>query len=220
MKMIRSWTDFFNEAKESLYFQNILTFLDKVYDKSVYPKREDVFKAFDLTPFNEIKVVIIGQDPYHQKGQAMGLAFSVPSGTKLPPSLRNIYREISSDLGITMQNDGDLTYLATQGVFLLNTSLTVEEGKPLSHNTLEYETLTAEVLMALNKAPQPIVFLLWGTKAKVYQKYINGHNKLVLTANHPSPLSANRGGFFGCKHFSKTNEYLRKHGIKPINWGN
>lgn len=220
MKIINSWEDFFKEAQESLYFQNILTFLDKVYEKKVYPKREDVFKAFTLTPLDKVKVVIIGQDPYHQKGQAMGLAFSVPSGVRLPPSLRNIYREISSDLGITMQNDGDLTYLAEQGVFLLNTSLTVEEGKPLSHNTLEYETLTAEVLMALNKRKQPIVFLLWGAKAKVYEKYINGDNKLVLKANHPSPLSANRGGFFGCKHFSKTNKYLKKHGLEPINWQN
>lgn len=220
MKNINSWEDFFDKAKDSLYFQNILTFLDKVYEKEVYPKREDVFKAFSLTPLDKVKVVIIGQDPYHQKGQAMGLAFSVPSGVRLPPSLRNIYREISSDLGITMQNDGDLTYLAKQGVFLLNTSLTVEEGKPLSHNTLEYETLTAEVLMTLSEREQPIVFLLWGTKAKVYEKYINGDNKLVLKANHPSPLSANRGGFFGCKHFSKTNEYLKKHGLEPINWQN
>ena len=214
------WKEFIEKEKKEDYFLKLDEFLEKQDSNIIFPPLEDRYKAYELTAYNDVKVVILGQDPYHQKGQAMGLAFSVPSGVRLPPSLRNIYREISSDLGITMQNDGDLTYLAKQGVFLLNTSLTVEEGKPLSHNTLEYETLTAEVLMALNKRKQPIVFLLWGAKAKVYEKYINGDNKLVLKANHPSPLSANRGGFFGCKHFSKTNKYLKKHGLEPINWQN
>lgn len=218
MNKIQSWEDFFDYAEQSLYFRNILTFLNKVYENKVYPRREDVFKAFTLTPLHIVKVVIIGQDPYHQPGQAMGLAFSVPSGKKLPPSLRNIFKEMSDDLNIPLREDGDLTYLATQGVFLLNTILTVEEGKPLSHNISEYETFTSEVLKVLNNAPQPIVFLLWGGKAREYRKYITSPNKLVLLANHPSPLSANRGGFFGSKHFSKTNEFLSKNGVKPINW--
>ncbi len=218
MNKIQSWEDFFDYAEQSLYFRNILTFLNKVYENKVYPRREDVFKSFTLTPLHIVKVVIIGQDPYHQPGQAMGLAFSVPSGKKLPPSLRNIFKEMSDDLNIPLREDGDLTYLATQGVFLLNTILTVEEGKPLSHNISEYETFTSEVLKVLNNAPQPIVFLLWGGKAREYRKYITSPNKLVLLANHPSPLSANRGGFFGSKHFSKTNEFLSKNGVKPINW--
>lgn len=218
MKQVRTWDEFFENIAETMYFQNIQTFLSSAYQKKVYPKRDDVFKAFTLTPLEKVKVVIIGQDPYHQPGQAMGLAFSVPSKEKLPPSLRNIFKEMSDDLKVPLREDGDLIYLAKQGVFLYNTILTVKEGKPLSHNISAYESFTSEVLKTLNNAPQPMVFLLWGTKAKEYRKYINATNKLVLTANHPSPLSANRGGFFGTKHFSKTNEFLAKYGINPINW--
>lgn len=218
MNKIRTWDDFFKEQGNTLYFRNLLTFIEGAYKDKVYPAQENIFNAFTLTPLSDVKVVIIGQDPYHQPGQAMGLAFSVPSGTLLPPSLKNIFKEIADDVGGQVSNDGDLTYLAKQGVFLLNTILTVKEGSPLSHANNEYAMFTESVLKELNKTKQPIVFLLWGAHARKYKKYITNNNKLVLEANHPSPLSANRGGFFGTKHFSKTNEFLSKNGVKTIDW--
>lgn len=218
MSQIKSWDEFFLKQRETMAFSNMLSFIDSLDYSHVFPKKEDIFNSFKLTPLNEVKVVILGQDPYHQKGQAMGLSFSVPEGIKIPPSLRNIFIEMANDVGGQTRTSGDLTYLARQGVFLFNTILTVEESKPLSHKRSDYATFTLEVIKQLNNCPQPIVFLLWGGEARKFSKYINGKNKLVLEANHPSPLSANRGGFFGCKHFSKTNEYLNKNGIKSINW--
>ena len=215
-----SWKDFFEKEKEKEYFRKLEEFLDNEYkNKVIYPPRDLVFNAFSLCPLDKIKVVIIGQDPYHEPGQAMGLSFSVPSTCKVPPSLKNIYKEIEDDCNeIFFNKDGDLTYLANQGVLLLNSILTVEQGKPLSHNIKEYEELYHNILKELDALDYPIVFMLWGGNAKKQSVYLKNPKHLVLCANHPSPLSANRGGFFGCKHFSKANQFLIQNGIEPIIW--
>ena len=215
-----SWKDFFEKEKEKAYFRKLEEFLDNEYkNKVIYPPRDLVFNAFSLCPLDKIKVVIIGQDPYHEPGQAMGLSFSVPSTCKVPPSLKNIYKEIEDDCNeIFFNKDGDLTYLANQGVLLLNSILTVEQGKPLSHNIKEYEELYHNILKELDELDYPLVFMLWGGNAKKQSVYLKNPKHLVLCANHPSPLSANRGGFFGCKHFSKANQFLTENGIEPIIW--
>ena len=218
--MSSSWKDFFEKEKEKAYFRKLVEFLDNEYkNKVIYPPRDLVFNAFSLCPLDKIKVVIIGQDPYHEPGQAMGLSFSVPSTCKVPPSLKNIYKEIEDDCNeIFFNKDGDLTYLANQGVLLLNSILTVEQGKPLSHNIKEYEELYHNILKELDELDYPLVFMLWGGNAKKQSVYLKNPKHLVLCANHPSPLSANRGGFFGCKHFSKANQFLIQNGIEPIIW--
>ena len=218
--MSSSWKDFFEKEKEKAYFRKLEEFLDNEYkNKVIYPPRDLVFNAFSLCPLDKIKVVIIGQDPYHEPGQAMGLSFSVPSTCKVPPSLKNIYKEIEDDCNeIFFNKDGDLTYLANQGVLLLNSILTVEQGKPLSHNIKEYEELYHNILKELDELDYPLVFMLWGGNAKKQSVYLKNPKHLVLCANHPSPLSANRGGFFGCKHFSKANQFLIQNGIEPIVW--
>ena len=218
--MSSSWKDFFEKEKEKAYFRKLEEFLDNEYkNKVIYPPRDLVFNAFSLCPLDKIKVVIIGQDPYHEPGQAMGLSFSVPSTCKVPPSLKNIYKEIEDDCNeIFFNKDGDLTYLANQGVLLLNSILTVEQGKPLSHNIKEYEELYHNILKELDELDYPLVFMLWGGNAKKQSVYLKNPKHLVLCANHPSPLSANRGGFFGCKHFSKANQFLTENGIEPIIW--
>lgn len=218
--MSSSWKDFFEKEKEKAYFRKLEEFLDNEYkNKVIYPPRDLVFNAFSLCPLDKIKVVIIGQDPYHEPGQAMGLSFSVPSTCKVPPSLKNIYKEIEDDCNeIFFNKDGDLTYLANQGVLLLNSILTVEQGKPLSHNIKEYEELYHNILKELDELDYPLVFMLWGGNAKKQSVYLKNPKHLVLCANHPSPLSANRGGFFGCKHFSKANQFLTQNGIEPIIW--
>lgn len=218
--MSSSWKDFFEKEKEKAYFRKLEEFLDNEYkNKVIYPPRDLVFNAFSLCPLDKIKVVIIGQDPYHEPGQAMGLSFSVPSTCKVPPSLKNIYKEIEDDCNeIFFNKDGDLTYLANQGVLLLNSILTVEKGKPLSHNIKEYEELYHNILKELDELDYPLVFMLWGGNAKKQSVYLKNPKHLVLCANHPSPLSANRGGFFGCKHFSKANQFLIQNGIEPIIW--
>ena len=215
-----SWKDFFEKEKEKAYFRKLEEFLDNEYkNKVIYPPRDLVFNAFSLCPLDKIKVVIIGQDPYHEPEQAMGLSFSVPSTCKVPPSLKNIYKEIEDDCNeIFFNKDGDLTYLANQGVLLLNSILTVEKGKPLSHNIKEYEELYHNILKELDELDYPLVFMLWGGNAKKQSVYLKNPKHLVLCANHPSPLSANRGGFFGCKHFSKANQFLIQNGIEPIIW--
>ncbi len=221
MLPVNSWEDFFAEVKKTMYFQNIETFLNKVYEeKIVYPPRELVFNAFRLTPLEKIKVIILGQDPYHNKGEAMGLAFSVPPSIKIPPSLRNIFKEMDEDIGNKERNNGDLSYLARQGVFLFNTILTVEAGEPLTHNIKEYDAFTRDVITTISLKKEPVVFILWGAKAKFYQNAIKGKNNLVITSAHPSPLSANQGGFFGSKPFSRANKFLIEHGLTPINWNN
>ena len=218
--MSSSWKDFFEKEKEKAYFRKLEEFLDNEYkNKVIYPPRDLVFNAFSLCPLDKIKVVIIGQDPYHEPEQAMGLSFSVPSTCKVPPSLKNIYKEIEDDCNeIFFNKDGDLTYLANQGVLLLNSILTVEQGKPLSHNIKEYEELYHNILKELDALDYPLVFMLWGGNAKKQSVYLKNPKHLVLCANHPSPLSANRGGFFGCKHFSKANQFLTQNGIEPIIW--
>ena len=218
--MSSSWKVFFEKEKEKAYFRKLEEFLVNEYkNKVIYPPRDLVFNAFSLCPLDKIKVVIIGQDPYHEPGQAMGLSFSVPSTCKVPPSLKNIYKEIEDDCNeIFFNKDGDLTYLANQGVLLLNSILTVEQGKPLSHNIKEYEELYHNILKELDELDYPFVFMLWGGNAKKQSVYLKNPKHLVLCANHPSPLSANRGGFFGCKHFSKANQFLTQNGIEPIIW--
>ena len=218
--MSSSWKDFFEKEKGKAYFRKLEEFLDNEYkNKVIYPPRDLVFNAFSLCPLDKIKVVIIGQDPYHEPQQAMGLSFSVPSTCKVPPSLKNIYKEIEDDCNeIFFNKDGDLTYLANQGVLLLNSILTVEQGKPLSHNIKEYDELYHNILKELDELDYPFVFMLWGGNAKKQSVYLKNPKHLVLCANHPSPLSANRGGFFGCKHFSKANQFLIQNGIEPIIW--
>ena len=215
-----TWKEVFDEIKSKDYSKELSTFLDDEYSKYViYPKRENMFAAFKLTPLENVKVVIFGQDPYHEPDQAMGLCFSVPRGVKVPPSLINIYEEIEREYKTKLQDrSGDLTYLARQGVLLLNTVLSVREHQPLSHNNNLYKEFTKDIVTALNKLDQPIVFLLWGNNAKQMMKYLDNKNHLILTACHPSPLGAMHGGWFGNNHFIKTNEFLSKNGIKPINW--
>lgn len=218
---MQTWNDFFSQEKPLPYFLEMETFLKRADgEKRIYPPQEKMFRAFELCPLTSLKVVIIGQDPYHQPGQANGLAFSVNLGVKLPPSLKNIYKEIESDLKVKMNmQDGDLSYLATQGVLLINSLLSVEEGKPLSHRHLGYDLFFQHLLTFMSSLSQPIVFLLWGHQAKQYQSLIHPRHHLLF-AHHPSPLSANRGGWFGCNHFSLTNQWLTLQGLTPIQWSN
>ena len=218
---MQTWNDFFSQEKPLPYFLEMETFLKRADgEKRIYPPQEKMFRAFELCPLTSLKVVIIGQDPYHQPGQANGLAFSVNPGVKLPPSLKNIYKEIESDLKVKMNmHDGDLSYLATQGVLLINSLLSVEEGKPLSHRHLGYDLFFQHLLTFISSLSQPIVFLLWGHQAKQYQSLIHPRHHLLF-AHHPSPLSANRGGWFGCNHFSLTNQWLTLQGLTPIQWSN
>ncbi len=187
--------------------------------KTVYPPPDSVFRALELTPFTKVKVAILGQDPYHGPGQANGLAFSVHEDVRLPPSLRNIFKEIQSDVYRVKAQDfsSDLTRWAVQGVLLLNATLTVEDGRPGSHQKLGWEQLTDQIVAELSRAREHLVFILWGAFARSKKTLIDTKKHLVLEAVHPSPLSASRG-FFGCRHFSKTNRYLRRHNLSPINW--
>lgn len=220
--MFDDWNSFFGLVKEKEYFKEMLSFIESIYEnKEVYPAKENVFKAFELVSPEQVKVIIIGQDPYHEPNQAMGLAFSVPEGEKLPPSLSNIYKEIELETK-TMMNyqSGDLTYLANQGVLLLNAYLTVEKGKPLSHKYDFYIEFIKDVIRYLESKNKGYVYLLWGNFAKQFAPLITSKNSLILTSAHPSPLSANRGGFFNTNQFNKTNEYLKKIGKSEINWNN
>ena len=216
------WNDLFEKIKTEKYSKTLNTFLDNEYQNYVvYPARDKIFDAYKLTPLDKVKVVIIGQDPYHEKGQAMGLAFSVPKGVILPPSLENIYKEIEIEFKNKMNHqNGDLRYLSSQGVLLVNPILTVREHLPLSHKCLEYDLFFKEVLQVLNSQNQPIVFMLWGNNAKVYKNLLSNPNHLILEACHPSPLSANRGGWFNTNNFINCNEYLIKHNLEKINWIN
>ncbi|WP_336928289.1 uracil-DNA glycosylase [Acinetobacter oleivorans] len=193
-------------------------FQEKQAQKIIYPPSKQIFSALNTTPLADVKVVILGQDPYHGPNQANGLSFSVQKGIALPPSLRNIFHELHTDLGIPAPRHGDLTKWATQGVLLLNSVLTVEAGQPTSHQKQGWEAFTDEVIDVLNEQREHVVFILWGAYAQRKGQRINRDKHLVLTAAHPSPLAANRGGFFGCKVFSKTNQYLKQHGIEPIDW--
>ena len=191
--------------------------LDLYKTKTIFPAKKDIFNALKLTDYKDVKVVIVGQDPYHGIGEAHGLSFSVLKGVKIPPSLQNIYKELEDDLGIKPKNHGELTGWAKQGVLLLNAVLTVEKDKASSHKGLGWELFTDYIIKLLNTREDPIVFILWGNFAKSKQKLITNKNHLVITSAHPSPFSA-YGGFFGSKPFSKTNEFLIKHKKKPIDW--
>ena len=216
--MYQSWSELLKVEMSKDYFKNIMKVLNKEYDNfRIYPPQEDIMKAFLLTPLDKVKVVIIGQDPYHEEGQAMGLSFSVHKGTPLPKSLINIYKEAKDDVGLEIPLHGDLSSWAKQGVFLLNTILTVEEGKPLSHKNMGWEKFTLKVLKTLNEDETPKVFILWGKEAIGLKKILTNKNHLILEGPHPSPLSSYRG-FFGSKPFSKTNEFLKENGREEINW--
>jgi len=219
-KIPTSWKDFFQSIQNKEYSINLHKFLDKEYSENVcYPPRKLMFNAFQLTPLNKVKVVIIGQDPYHEPGQAMGLSFSVPETVKVPPSLINIYKEIMDEYDTSFDtSNGDLTYLAKQGVLLLNSILSVRAHQPMSHNIKEYECFFQDVLEVLDKQPHPIVFMLWGASARKLKRLLHNPSHLILESVHPSPLAANHGGWFKNNHFRLANEYLKKNKIKPIDW--
>lgn len=214
-----TWQSVLGEEKQKPYFQTILNHVksERVKGKKIYPPQQDIFNALKFTPYEAVKVVIIGQDPYHNPNQAHGLSFSVRKGIPAPPSLQNIFKEISDDLNIPAPNHGCLEGWAKQGVLLLNAVLTVEENKPQSHAKIGWQQFTDKVIHSLNDHPESIVFLLWGSYAQQKEALINTDKHYVLKAPHPSPLSAHRG-FLGCKHFSKANELLEKMGRPPINW--
>lgn len=214
-----SWDFILKEEFTSEYYQNLREFLKKEYfSKTIYPPMDDIFNAFKYTDFDNVKAVILGQDPYHGEGQAHGLCFSVKQGIKPPPSLINIYKEQKDDLGIDQPfSCGELTKWAKQGVLLLNTVLTVREGSPNSHKGMGWELLTDKVIDILNKREKPIVFILWGANARSKKKLITNPNHLIIESAHPSPLSA-YNGFFGSKPFSKTNDFLVKTGQSQIDW--
>lgn len=213
---MNNWDIILKEEFEKEYFKKITTFLDNTKGV-VFPKKDNFFKALELTPLDKVKVVILGQDPYHEPNQAMGLAFSVPRGEKIPPSLKNIYKELESDLNIPAPTHGDLTKWAEQGVLLLNTVLTVEEHKALSHHKIGWQIFTDRLIYEVCQLNQPIVFILLGNEAKTKKEMIKNPNHLIIESVHPSPLSANKG-FFGSKIFSKTNNYLIKNNLNPIDW--
>lgn len=201
------------------YFQQIVAFLktEKAQGKIIYPPGSLIFNAFDKTPFEKVKVVILGQDPYHGPGQAHGLCFSVPDDVPFPPSLVNIFRELNTDIGMPIPKNGNLTKWAQQGVFLLNASLTVRAGEPMSHSKIGWAEFTDAVIKIISTNKKGVVFILWGRFAQEKQVLIDETKHHVLKAAHPSPLSAN-SGFFGCRHFSKVNQYLVKEGLDPIDW--
>ena len=213
-----SWKLALNDELNSEYFRKLKSFLNEEKKKyEIFPPEDKIFSAFEYTPFDDVKVVIIGQDPYHEKGQAHGLCFSVSNGIKAPPSLVNIFKEIKNDLGIEIPNIVNLEKWAQQGVLLINATLTVRAKQAGSHQKKGWEVFTDSVIKKLSENRKDLVFLLWGNYAKAKQQLIDKNNHHVLTAAHPSPLSAYKG-FFGCKHFSKTNEILKQHGKREIDW--
>lgn len=213
-----SWKQVLASEFEKPYFAQIVQFLkaEKSAGKVIYPPGSQIFNAFNTTPFDAVKVVILGQDPYHGPGQAMGLSFSVPKTTKIPASLKNIYKEIYTDLGIPIANHGDLTSWAKQGVFLLNAMLTVEATLASSHKNIGWQLFTDSVIHHLSEKRSGLVFLLWGNFARAKKDLIDPKKHLILEAAHPSPLAG--GAFFGCKHFSKANAYLKQHNQQEIDW--
>ncbi|MEG0561710.1 MAG: uracil-DNA glycosylase [Cetobacterium sp.] len=218
LKIGNDWDDILKNEVEKSYFLEMKEFLKKEYsEKIIYPPKKEIFTAFQLTPYKDVKVVILGQDPYHGEGQAHGLAFSVKKGIKLPPSLRNIYKEIANENEAQVFNHGCLESWATQGVFLLNTSLTVREGEANSHSKIGWSKFTDEVIKKLNEKKEPIIFVLWGNNAKQKKKLITNSQHYILEGVHPSPLSASRG-FFGCNHFKEINLILKEKFNKHIDW--
>ncbi|KUP03975.1 uracil-DNA glycosylase [Bacillus coahuilensis p1.1.43] len=212
------WTPFLKEEAEKKYFQTLQQFVQEEYEhQTIYPAYEDIWNAFLLTPYHQVKAVIIGQDPYHGAGQAEGLSFSVRDGVKIPPSLRNIFKELREDMGFAPPRNGSLVKWAKEGVLLLNTVLTVREGQAHSHKGKGWEILTDHVIGHLNSRDEHIVFILWGKPAEKKATLIDETKHTISTSPHPSPLSARRG-FFGSRPFSKVNEALQKHGQHPIDW--
>lgn len=213
-----NWDIVLNDVYHEPYFINIVKFVNQIYkEKTVFPPKTKILKALTTTDYNDVKVVILGQDPYHGIGEANGLAFSVSDGIKLPPSLRNIYKELHDDLGIPISNKGNLECWAKEGVLLLNAVLTVEKDKPASHKNVGWETFTDTIIQKLNEKETPIVFILWGAFARSKKKYITNPKHLVIESPHPSPFSASYG-FFGSKPFSRTNNFLIQNHIPPIDW--
>ncbi|EGS31329.1 uracil-DNA glycosylase [Peptoniphilus sp. oral taxon 375 str. F0436] len=212
------WQDLLGPEMEKPYYQELRRLLLEEYQNyPIYPAMGDIFNALQTTSYQDVKVVILGQDPYHGKGQAHGMAFSVQKGVPIPPSLQNIYKELESDLGIPMAHTGYLMSWAQQGVLLLNTTLTVRQGSPTSHKDIGWEIFTDAILSLLNKKDQALVYILWGAHARSKKKLLNNPKHLILEAPHPSPLSAYRG-FFGSKPFSKSNEFLEANQLSPIDW--
>jgi len=214
-----TWKTLLSDEKQKSYFQAILNFIhtERTAGKIIYPAQADIFNAIKFTPYENVKVVILGQDPYHGENQAHGLSFSVRKGVPLPPSLQNIFKELKNDLDIPNPHYGCLEHWAQQGVLLLNTVLTVEANKPQSHAHIGWQRFTDHVIASLNDHPQGIVFLLWGSYAQQKAQLITNMRHRILKAPHPSPLSAHRG-FMGCRHFSQTNQLLQQMGREPIDW--
>ena len=213
-----TWNEILAEEMQKDYYQELQAFVQKRRaEVRVFPEEKNVFRALELTPFESVKVVILGQDPYHGFGQAHGLSFSVQKGTPLPPSLKNIYKELQEDIGGELPTEGDLSHWAKQGVLLLNTVLTVEEGNANSHKAKGWERLTNRLIDSLNELKHPVIFILWGKPAQDKEKLITNPNHVILKAPHPSPLSAYRG-FFGSKPFSRVNDILIQQGQTPIRW--
>ena len=217
IKITKSWANLLNDEFNKEYFKKLQNFLEEEYSRfDIYPKMDEIFNALNAVKFEDVKVVILGQDPYHEPNQAHGLAFSVLDGNALPPSLQNIYKEIEDDLGIKCLPSGNLLRWAKQGVLLLNTTLTVRRGQANSHSEKGWKIFTNEIIKLLGKRKEPMVFILWGSNAQSFAPEIEKQH-LVIKAPHPSPLSAYRG-FFGSKPFSKTNDFLIKNGKSPIDW--
>ena len=215
-----SWKKVLQSEFKSTYFQSLISFVKDEYNKTLcFPPGSLIFNAFDKCPFDKVKVVILGQDPYHGLGQANGLCFSVPAGITFPPSLQNIFKEIKNDLNYPIPKSGNLQHWASQGVFLLNATLTVRAHQAGSHQKKGWETFTDRVIQYLSQEKEGIVFLLWGGFARQKVKFINSQKHMVITSGHPSPLSANRGFWFGNKHFSQCNDYLKGRGVTQIQWG-
>jgi uracil-DNA glycosylase len=219
VKIEDSWKEVLKQEFDKPYFQQIPLHLktEKSQGKTIYPPGSLIFNAFNTTPVDNVKIVIIGQDPYHGPGQAHGLCFSVQNGVPPPPSLINIFKELNEDIGMAIPNHGNLTKWAKQGVFLLNASLTVRAGEPMSHSKIGWATFTDTVIKKISDTKEHVVFMLWGKFAQDKRMLIDEEKHLVLRAAHPSPLSA-FNGFFGCRHFSKANQYLVSKGIDPVDW--
>ena len=218
VKLNNEWDTLLKEEFEKEYYLKLREFLKEEYStKKIYPHMNNIFNALKYTSYSDVKAVILGQDPYHGEGQAHGLCFSVLKGVTPPPSLKNIYKEIKSDLGIDQPSHGELTSWAKQGVLLLNATLTVREATPNSHKGKGWEIFTDKIISILNEREKPMVFILWGGNARAKKSLITNPNHKILEAAHPSPLSA-YNGFFGCRHFSETNRFLAQNNIEPINW--
>lgn len=219
VKIESSWKEALKEEFQKSYFEQIVMFLkhEKALGKTIYPVGNNIFNAFEKTPFDKVKVVILGQDPYHGPGQAHGLCFSVQKGVKPPPSLVNIYKEMNKDLGMPIPETGDLTPWAESGVLLLNAFLTVRDGEPASHSKIGWESFTDAVIRKISNEKEGVIFMLWGRFAQDKQVLIDATKHHVLKAAHPSPFSADKG-FFGCRHFSRANELLVRQGQEPVNW--